>query len=363
MGRQGYVFLVLGVVVIVGGYILFGRQIIQPQTYVSHSFDEGGPGEQELHPLTIAAQRQKEYPGSEIVIEQTLSPGSNYQRYIVSYRSEGLKIYALLTVPNGEVPLGGWPAIVFNHGYIPPAEYATGEKYVVYVDGFAREGYAVFKPDYRGHGESEGNPSGAYYSDAYITDVLNAVASIKESQSPSTLRSNSGRAGSGRFVDPNRIGMWGHSMGGHLTLRAMVVTSDIKAGVIWAGVVGSYEDMINNWRRRIPWVPSTSERQFRRPGRQELIDQYGIPEQNQEFWQSISPINFVSDISGPIALHHGTSDESVPWEFSQSLSDALVTAGKTVEYYTYPGADHNLSGGAFSQAMNRSVEFFDKYFK
>ena len=46
--------------------------------------------------------------------------------------------------------------IVFNHGYIPPAEYRTTERYVAYVDGFARNGYIVFRPDYRGHDQSEG---------------------------------------------------------------------------------------------------------------------------------------------------------------------------------------------------------------
>ena len=68
----------------------------------------------------IESLRQRVYPGSEIVIEQTLTSGVNYERYIASYLSEGLKIYALLTVPQGEKPADGWPVVVFNHGYIPP---------------------------------------------------------------------------------------------------------------------------------------------------------------------------------------------------------------------------------------------------
>jgi hypothetical protein len=44
-----------------------------------------------LHPLEINAMRAREYPGSDIVIEQTLDPGVNYNRYYVSYLSEGLK--------------------------------------------------------------------------------------------------------------------------------------------------------------------------------------------------------------------------------------------------------------------------------
>ena len=77
------------------------------------------------YPLQIDALRARAYPGSDIVIESTLNPGVNYNRYYVSYMSDGLKIYALMTVPNGPKPPTGWPAIIFNHGYIPPNIYRT----------------------------------------------------------------------------------------------------------------------------------------------------------------------------------------------------------------------------------------------
>jgi uncharacterized protein len=131
-----------------------------------------------LHPMSIQAMRLGDYPGSQIVIEQELEPGSNYHRYYASYLSEGLKIYALLTIPNGEAPSTGWPAIVFNHGYIPPAQYRTTERYIAYVDNLARSGYIVFRIDYRGHDRSEGLASGAYGSPGYTIDVLNAVAAL-----------------------------------------------------------------------------------------------------------------------------------------------------------------------------------------
>ena len=69
-----------------------------------------------LHPMTILAMRQTPYPGSEIVIENTLTAAYNYNRYYAYYLSEGYKIYGLLTVPTGDPPEGGWPSIVFNHG-------------------------------------------------------------------------------------------------------------------------------------------------------------------------------------------------------------------------------------------------------
>jgi dipeptidyl aminopeptidase/acylaminoacyl peptidase len=147
--------------------------------------------------------RQQSYPGSPITVEQTLAPGTNYDQYVVSYQSDGHRIYALMTMPNGTKPATGWPAIVFNHGYIPPSAYRTTERYGAYVDAIARNGYIVFKPDLRGHGRSEGSDSVGHVvhgTPAYTVDVLNAVASLQGYDD----------------ADPSRIGMWGHSMGGSL---------------------------------------------------------------------------------------------------------------------------------------------------
>ena len=297
------------------------------------------------NPLSVEYMRGQEYPGSEIVIEKKLDAGSNYQRYLASYRSEGLKIYALLTVPNGPKPATGWPVIVFNHGYIPPTEYrTTGRPYSGYVDAIARSGYIVFKSDYRGHDQSEGNASGGYGSPDYTIDVLNATASLKRYPD----------------ADPNRIGMWGHSMGGHITLRSLVTTKDIKAGVIWAGVVASYPDLMSRWRRPVPTTVPTRARRWR----DDFVSQYGSPDSNPAFWASISPSSYLADLSGPLQLHHGTADESVPTEFSQTLYQQVQEAKLPipVEYYEYPGDNHNLSK-SFNTAMQRSIAFFDKYVK
>lgn len=300
-----------------------------------------------LNPLSIQAMREKAYPGSAITIEKNLADTVSYHQYIVSYKSEGLKIYALLTVPVGVKPKNGWPVIIFNHGYIPPEQYRTTQRYIAYVDAFARNGYIVLKSDYRGNGSSEGNPEGAYYSPAYATDVLNALSSIKMYKD----------------ANPDKIGMWGHSMGGNITLRDLVVnTKDIKVAVIWGGVVGSYNDLLNNWHRSVPFQPSQRELSLRNSGRQNIISKFGTPEQNPDYWNLIDPTFFVSDITAPIQLDVGEADEEVPTAFSQKLYDKLKNAGKTVEIYTYPGNDHNISQ-SLSLALDRSVSFFDKYLK
>jgi uncharacterized protein len=298
-----------------------------------------------LHPMMILALRQTPYPGSDIGIVEELERGSNYRRFYASYLSEGLTIYGLLTIPDGEMPASGWPAIVFNHGYIPPSQYRTTERYLSYVDWLARSGYVVFRIDYRGNDQSDGEAKSAYGDPGYTVDVLNAVASLKRYPE----------------VDPNRIGMWGHSMGGFLTLRAMVISKDIRAGVIWAGVVGSYPDLLTQWHARIPTREPFSL-VAGRGWRSAWTVLYGSPEDNPEFWEAISANSFLADLSGPIQLHHGTDDYSVPIEFSETLAEEIKAAGKTAELYTYEGDNHNISID-FSTAMTRTLKFYDRYVK
>lgn len=294
-----------------------------------------------IHPLTIQWLREKEFPGSEIVIEEQLVNGANYFRYIVSYQSDGLKIRALLTVPFGERPDTGWPVIVFNHGYIPPEIYRTTERYIAYVDGFATNGYIVLRSDYRGHDQSEGEARGTYGNPDYVVDVLNAVTAMKAYED----------------ADPDRIGLWGHSMGGYITLRSMVVDADIKAGVIWAGVVGPYPNLFNR-----PDFSFEERPDGRGRWRTELLAIFGDQVDNPEFWASISTNTYLDDLSGPIQLHHGTADTSVPYSVSEILYNQVVEIGGSVEFFGYPGDDHNITNG-FSLAMQRSIQFFDRYVK
>ena len=150
-------------------------------------------------------------------------------------------------------------------------------------------------------------------------------------------------------------------MGGYITLRAMVVDPDIKAGVIWAGVVANYPDLLTRWRRPNDNQPPPSLSTARR-WRTQLQEQYGTPEENPDFYASISANTYLDDLSGPIQLHHGTADTSVPYEFSTTLADQLEVAGQPAELFTYTGDDHNLAQG-FSEAMARSVAFFDEHVK
>lgn len=337
----GLLFIILAILF----YLFQPDKLILP-TSVKESVKENLGGIVPSHPLSIEALRNEKLTTGTLHIEEPLANGSNYEQYLAYYESQGNKIYGLLTVPLLEKPETGFPLIIFNHGYIPPHEYQTTIRYESYVDAFARNGYIVFKPDYRGHGNSEGVAVGGYGSNAYSIDVLNALETMKRYPD----------------VDSNRIGMWGHSMGGHITLRSMVVRSDIDAGVIWAGVVGSYPDLVTNWRRgNTTGTPSPRPSGARR-WRDQLQEQYGSFEKNPEFWNAISSTSYLGDISGPVQLHHGTLDDSVPYEFSEKLHTLLTEKNKISEYFPYEGDNHNISYN-FATAMQRSINFFDRYVK
>lgn len=304
--------------------------------------------------ITIPYLRALEYKSSLGNLEK-VSENSNYTSYLTSYDSDGLKINGLITQPKGTKPEGGWPAIVFIHGYIPPAQYQTlGRQYSDYVAFFARNNFVVFKIDLRGHGDSEGEPGGAYYSPDYIIDALNAYSALQ----------------SASFVNPQKIGLWGHSMAGNVVLRSMAAKPEIPAAVIWAGAGFSYLDLnqlgISDNSYQAP--QDATERQRKR---QILRETYGNPVDGNPFWKLVAPTSYLNDLKGVIALHHAVNDEVVSVEYSRNLNRLLnqqaVTSGYETpivhEFHEYQSGGHNLSGNSFNQAMQRSVEFFEKYLK
>jgi uncharacterized protein len=297
--------------------------------------------EKNRHPYEIESLRQRAYPGSDIVIERDLGDQGPFKSYVVSYQSEGLKLYALMNVPDAPKPEGGFPVIILNHGFIEPTVYDTISSYKSYMDAYSRQGFLVLKPDYRGHNDSEGEPVSAHTSPDYTIDVLNAVSSIKKYPD----------------ANPEKIGMWGHSMGGGITLRALAVSKDIKAGALLAGVVASPASFYNYWQLlkdnpRVPsWIKENADR---------TLKEFGTPVSNPGLWESISPYSYIDDFTAPIQIHHGTADTDVPIVFSEELNKALTETGKPVEYFVYQNGDHNLAGAARSPVLSRTYDFFKK---
>lgn len=293
--------------------------------------------------MTIPALRNRAYSSSLGELD-VLSDNGSYTTYTTSYLSDGLRINGLLTVPTGETKKH--PAIVFIHGYIPPTLYVTTEKYGDYIDYLARNGFVVFKIDLRGHGDSEGEPGGGYFGADYVTDTLNAYAALQNAS----------------FVDPEKIGLWGHSMAGNIVLRSLAARPTIPAVVIWAGAVYSYVDMAkygiddNSYR-----PPTDATRRLSR--RRDLFEKNGSPSASSAFWQQVAPTNFLRDIKGAIQLNHATDDDVVNVGYSRDLDTLLDDTTVPHELHEYTSGGHNITGSSFVEAMDNTVGFFKKYLK
>jgi dipeptidyl aminopeptidase/acylaminoacyl peptidase len=295
--------------------------------------------------MTIPYLRQRPY-NSKLQDLNKLEENENYTAYLTSYTSDNLNIKGLLTIPKGQKPKNGWPAIVFVHGYVPPQDYKTTEKYVAYVDYLAKSGFVVFKTDLRGHGSSEGQPIGAYYSSDYVVDTLNAYNALQKVN----------------FIDKNKIGLWGHSMGGNIVFRSMVVKENIPAVVIWAGAVYTYSDM-NNFRisdkSYQPPDPNSYDQQYRK----QLYDSYGSFNPNNKFWKQIIPTNYLEGVTSALQINHAEDDSVVPISFSENVMKILDNTSLVHEFNKYPEGGHNISEPGFTQAMENTVGFFKKYLK
>ncbi len=294
--------------------------------------------------MTIPYLRKREYKSNLRELKK-YNETSTYTSYLTNYDSDGLKINGLLTIPKNTEGQKN-PAIVFVHGYIAPTIYETTERYSDYVDYLARNGFVVFKIDLRGHGDSEGEAGGSYYSGDYIVDTLNAYSALQNAD----------------FVNPEKVGLWGHSMAGNVTLRSFAAKPDIPAVAIWAGAGFTYSDLLeyrisdNSYR-----PPQQSTERARK--RQELRDSYGEFDPNHEFWKQVAASNYLNDLKGSVGLFHAIDDNVVDVEYSQNLNRLLNETTVTHEYHEYSGGGHNIEGSNFSNAMRETVEFYNKYLK
>jgi dipeptidyl aminopeptidase/acylaminoacyl peptidase len=326
----------------------FGREIGEKEKLLAGSGQEVAPPtptQVPFYEMTIPYLRERTY-SSDLSALELVSRNSEYTSYLTSYDSDGLKINAQLTIPVEDRPLQGFPAIIFVHGYIPPPNYETLSNYNSYVDYLARSGFVVFKIDLRGHGNSEGDAGGAYYSSDYIVDILNARAALQNSEE----------------VNPDAIGIWGHSMAGNVTLRAFASQPEIPAAVIWAGAVYTYEDWeeygIQDGSYRPPANQSERQRQ-----RDSLFETHGRFDKGSPFWVTVAATNYLKDLKGAIQLNHAVNDDVVNIGYSRNLAKLLEESEVEYELKEYSSGGHNITGSAFNEAMSNTVEFFRNHLR
>lgn len=286
--------------------------------------------------LLVENLRQKKFD-SEIKIERTLAENPTFTKQLISYFSNGLKITGVMNVPKGD---GSFPAIILNHPYLSFTTYKSGDGTGREADFLASKGFVTIAPDYRGYGGSDNAPDGpGLLRNGYVLDVLNLIPAVKKLS----------------FVDPKRIGIWGHSMGAGIAIRAVVVSPDILATVLFAPRSANLSDEFK--------ALSQSHDQLDKKIAASFKESFSSPSKNPTFFEKISPVNFLNQLLGPVMIHHSQNDNHNPFSWSEKLANALKNSGKEVEFISYAGSQHTFQGTTWQKAMEKTLEFFNRNLK
>ncbi len=129
--------------------------------------------------------------------------------------------------------------------------------------------------------------------------------------------------GSLAYVDKERIGMWGWSFGGYMTLSCLTIGADyFKMGVAVAPVT--------NWK----YYDNIYTERFMR-----------TPKENPQGYESNSPINHADGLKGKLLIIHGMADDNVHTQNSIDFISALVAANKQFDMQFYPNSNHGIYTG------------------
>ncbi len=143
------------------------------------------------------------------------------------------------------------------------------------------------------------------------------------------------------FIDPSRVGVFGHSGGGSSTLNMLFKHADkFHAGVAIAPVPDiSLYDTIYQERYS------------------------GHPKTDPESYFNTSSINFVEGFKGKLLLIHGTGDDNVHYQGTEMLVNELVKHNKTFEFMAYPNRSHGVSEGKNTVLHRQTLllEFFKRH--
>ncbi|HEX9840809.1 MAG TPA: alpha/beta fold hydrolase [Anaerolineales bacterium] len=307
-----------------------------------------------IFPHTIDGLRHHDFQSGKIHIRSTLEENDLYTTYLIDYPSDGLTITGIMQIPVGE---GSFPVILMNHGFFSRGVYRSGDGTDRASAFLAQRGYIALASDYRSWGDSDIGYS--FFYSGLVTDVinlLNAISSIPE-------------------ADPNRIGMWGHSMGGGVTMKVLTVDSRVKAAVLYSPVSPDDADIINRWGmgcfgdiaegEKVIGCNSSDVIPVDLP--RNLQDAYRFAATDLDTLKEIAPFYHLETITAPIQIHYGTEDGRVlsgtPPEWSRKLNQGLLDAEKQVQLFQYAGERHSFIGPAWFEFMGRTVRFFDKYVK
>jgi dipeptidyl-peptidase 4 len=239
---------------------------------------------------------------------------------------DGVMLNASMIKPPNFDPQHKYPVLVHTYGG-PHAQVVLndwGRSTFLWHQMMAQKGYIIFSLDNRGssgRGHLFEEPIHYRLGAQELSDQRDGVAYLKGLP----------------YVDASRIGMWGWSYGGHMTLHAMFEDpEDFKAGFAGGPVTDwHYYDTIYTERY------------------------LGLLPVNEEYYQESSPIAKVKQLKGKLLIAHGTGDDNVHFTNTLALINELIEDGKYVEVLPFPGRGHGVSDlPAQRVLMARVTRFF-----
>lgn len=314
---------------------------------------------------------QRNFEGSKIVLEKVLKEGDGFTSWVFSYYSDGRKITGMCNIPfasrlgkskpslarNAQDESGavgeserkeGFPVVILIRGFVPEEIYETGMGTQNMADFLAAKGFVTLAPDFLGFGGSDMPPAVGFLSplaDRFekVVAILNLLASIENLSRPGqNFQENLGGQ-----VDTDNIFFWGHSNGGQLALSVLEITKQPIPTVLWAPVTKSFPYNV---------LYFADEAEDKGKYLRKLVSEF-----EKDYDTDLYSIHkYLADISAPIQLHQGRADVEVPVWWSDEFVVEMKGLGKEIEYFTYEGMDHNMSGG-WQQAAEESLNFYKKF--
>lgn len=306
-------------------------------------------------PLSVAGLQNRTFQ-STLTFEKKVVGTKNYQSDIWSYSSDSLKIYTLVNTPKIKAPEKGFPILIFGHGFHPePKKYGVstktgedwrpGDYYRGIPEAYAEKGFVAITPDYRGHNISEGfeyTKTSFLASTYYAIDVLNLIAALPDLKG----------------VNLKEVYYLGHSMGGDVGLKMLLATDKIKAASLWAPVAATTLEQALYYGKFYDELGEKTDIQKMA----EYMSKMDVVISDLGFAYDMDqsdPIHFIKDLKTPIIIHHGRTETSVPYMWSESLATKLYKYQKTFEFYAYDSKNHLFQGVNRIEAVERDIAFFE----
>ncbi len=243
---------------------------------------------------------------------------------------DGTEIEGFIVTPPSFVEGVRYPTILRIHGG-PQSQYDFGFHFEAQL--FAADGYVVVLPNPRGSTGYGQVFCHAIWQDWGGIDLEDVLASVDDAIARG-------------YADPDRLGVGGWSYGGMMTNHVITKSDRFKGAVTGASST--------------LYVANYGHDEYQRWWETEL----GLPWQNRELWEKLSPFNRVEDVVTPTLIVGGEEDWNVPILNSEQLYMALKRLGKTTELVVYPGEYHGIGTPSYLKDLyQRYLAWYGTYVK